>query len=346
MWTTHGTDMWQGIIWNQLSTRLSLATPRMVCAWVRESFLFHAKLTVPSMSLSFITCNPMNCVLAEAPLRDVPTSSDVPTTPPVISWVPHGWPKYQCSESHTVSGTYARLFAWTGSTSFGGPVNSVPSSRALPRAHSVQRHRWLPGPGGGHRLELRLFAKSLLSFSTLCSPSLFSFQSTSCTLRRRVHLVCPAAWTRRRGRIGKVAWVLSRLLCLWRHRPGLTCVSHVSEEEGLTPARVNCVLGVLVRSRFVCLVPSSFPGYTRCRVGLIPGSQSLCEREVIVIRPHLLGESAQDNFYLTSGKLKGRRKCWKIKMKKRRNVKLVKRSRKSERTLNSCMRHGDDHVME
>ena len=50
--------------------------------------------------------------------------------------------------------------------------------------------------------------------------------------------------------------------------------------------------------------------------------------------------------YLTSGKMKGRRKCWKIKMKKRRKVKLMKRSRKSERTLNSCMRHGDDHGME
>ena len=67
-----------------------------------------------------------------------------------------------------------------------------------------------------------------------------------------------------------------------------------------------------------------------------------CEGEVIVIRPHLLGESAQGTYYLTSGKLKSRRKCWKIKMKKRRKMKLMKRSRKSERTLNSCMRHGDD----
>ena len=52
-----------------------------------------------------------------------------------------------------------------------------------------------------------------------------------------------------------------------------------------------------------------------------------------------------DISYLTSGKMKGRRKCWKIKMKKRK-VKLMKKSRKSERTLNSCMRHGDDHGME
>ena len=51
-------------------------------------------------------------------------------------------------------------------------------------------------------------------------------------------------------------------------------------------------------------------------------------------------------YNLTSGKMKGRKKCWKIKMKKRKNVKLMKTSRKSERTLNSCMRHGDDHGME
>ena len=51
-------------------------------------------------------------------------------------------------------------------------------------------------------------------------------------------------------------------------------------------------------------------------------------------------------YYLTSGKMKGRRKCWKIKMKKRRKVKMTKKARKSERTLNSCMRHGDDNGME
>ena len=33
-----------------------------------------------------------------------------------------------------------------------------------------------------------------------------------------------------------------------------------------------------------------------------------CEGEVIVIRPHLLGESAQGIYYLTSGKMKGRKK--------------------------------------
>ena len=43
--------MWRDIIWNQLSTRVSLATPRMVCARVKESFLSHAELAIPSMSL-------------------------------------------------------------------------------------------------------------------------------------------------------------------------------------------------------------------------------------------------------------------------------------------------------
>ena len=36
-------------------------------------------------------------------------------------------------------------------------------------------------------------------------------------------------------------------------------------------------------------------------------------------------------YYLTSEKMKGWRKCWKIKMKRKRKVKLMKRSKKSER---------------
>ena len=60
----------------------------------------------------------------------------------------------------------------------------------------------------------------------------------------------------------------------------------------------------------------------------------------------LLGESAQGTYYITSVKLKGRRNCLRIMMKERRKVKMIKKSRKSERTLNSCMRHGDDHGME
>ena len=50
--------------------------------------------------------------------------------------------------------------------------------------------------------------------------------------------------------------------------------------------------------------------------------------------------------YFTSGKMKGRRTCRKIRMKKGRKVKLMIWSRKSERSLNSCVRHGDDHGME
>ena len=59
------------------------------------------------------------------------------------------------------------------------------------------------------------------------------------------------------------------------------------------------------------------------------------------VDPIYLARVHRGSYYLTSGK-----NCWKIKMKKRRKVKLMKRSRKSERTLNSCMRHGDDHGME
>ena len=71
-----------------------------------------------------------------------------------------------------------------------------------------------------------------------------------------------------------------------------------------------------------------------------------CVGERFVIRPRLLGESAQGIYYLTSGNLKGRKKCWRLRMKKRKKMKLMKKSTKSERTLNSCMRHGDDHGME
>ena len=53
---------------------------------------------------------------------------------------------------------------------------------------------------------------------------------------------------------------------------------------------------------------------------------SYCEREGIVIGPHLLGESAQGIYYLTSGKLKGKNKCLKTEMKRRRKMKLMKKS--------------------
>ena len=70
-----------------------------------------------------------------------------------------------------------------------------------------------------------------------------------------------------------------------------------------------------------------------------------CVGEGFVSRPHLLGASAQGIYFLTLVKLKGRRNCLKIMMNERRKVKMMKRSRQSERTLNSCM-HGDDQGME
>ena len=74
-------------------------------------------------------------------------------------------------------------------------------------------------------------------------------------------------------------------------------------------------------------------------------SKPSCVGEGLVSRPHLLGESAQVTYYLTSGKLKGSRNCLRIMMNERRKVQMMKRSRKSETMLNSCM-HGDDHGME
>ena len=62
-----------------------------------------------------------------------------------------------------------------------------------------------------------------------------------------------------------------------------------------------------------------------------------CVGEGFVSRPHLLGKMHRGSYYLTSGMLKGRRNCLKIMRNERRKVKMMKRSRKSERTLNSCM---------
>ena len=62
-----------------------------------------------------------------------------------------------------------------------------------------------------------------------------------------------------------------------------------------------------------------------------------CVGEGLVSGPHLLGESAQGIYYLTSGKLKGSRNCLRLMRNERRKVKVMKRSRKSEETLTSCM---------
>ena len=66
-----------------------------------------------------------------------------------------------------------------------------------------------------------------------------------------------------------------------------------------------------------------------------------CERDVLVIRPH-----AQVYLLLNLKEDEGQEEMLEDKDEERRKVKLMKRSRKSERTLNSCMRHGDDHGVE
>ena len=81
MWITHCTDMWQGIIWNQLSGYSQNG--------LRKG---QGELLVPcragdSFNVSFVTCKPMTYGLAFASMRNVPTSNgDLPTSP-VISWV-------------------------------------------------------------------------------------------------------------------------------------------------------------------------------------------------------------------------------------------------------------------
>ena len=63
------------------------------------------------------------------------------------------------------------------------------------------------------------------------------------------------------------------------------------------------------------------------------------------VDPISLARVHRGSYYLASRKLKGRWNCLRIMMNEKRKVKMMKRSQKSERTLNSCM-HGDDHGME
>ena len=72
-----------------------------------------------------------------------------------------------------------------------------------------------------------------------------------------------------------------------------------------------------------------------------------CVGEGFVGRPHLLGEVHRGSYYLTSRKLKGSRNCSRLLRNERRKMKVMKRSRKSERTLTSCMdgmRHTLGHL--
>ena len=62
-----------------------------------------------------------------------------------------------------------------------------------------------------------------------------------------------------------------------------------------------------------------------------------CWLKGLVSRPHLLGEVRRGSYYLTSGKLKGRRNSLRMMENERRKMKVMKRSRKSEETLTSWM---------
>ena len=66
-------------------------------------------------------------------------------------------------------------------------------------------------------------------------------------------------------------------------------------------------------------------------------SHASCVGEGFVSRPHLLGEAHRGFYYLTLVKLKGRRNCLRLMKNERKKMKVMKRSRMSERTLTSCM---------
>ena len=63
-------------------------------------------------------------------------------------------------------------------------------------------------------------------------------------------------------------------------------------------------------------------------------------------KQHLLCESAPGVLLLNLREDEGQEEVLEDKDEERRKVMWMKRSRKSERTPNSCMRHGDDHGME
>ena len=119
-------------------------------------------------------------------------------------------------------------------------MNSVPASRALPGAHSLQRHRRLSGPGGGCCWELRTFARSLSSASTHGASRSFSSQTFSCTLRRGTHQPGPTAWTRSGVESGcklpnSYLFLLPDSVCAVHDRP------HYSRVKG----EIGCVRGKL-----------------------------------------------------------------------------------------------------
>ena len=120
--------------------------------------------------------------------------------------------------------------------------------------------------------------------------------------------------------------------------------------------------------RVYCPVPHArLSQHSYSSIGLVPSSShrpySCCDShcmqgvKLFVVQPSVREKDLSADsislarvhrviYYLTSGKLKGRRNCLRKMRNERRKVKMMKRSKKSERTLNSCMQHGDDHGME
>ena len=117
--------------------------------------------------------------------------------------------------------------------------------------------RWTPsGVEVGCKVSSRSHGPLFCMFVLISEYPMYASTSSTCHGPPRGRAAAFRVWSR-------MLRALSRLLCLRRRRPRLTCVSHVSKEKGLTPARVNCVSGVLVRSRLVCLVFFSLLGNTR-----------------------------------------------------------------------------------
>ena len=71
----------------------------------------------------------------------------------------------------------------------------------------------------------------------------------------------------------------------------------------------------------------------------------MCGGEVLVIRPHLLSESAQGYSLLNLREDEGQEEVLEDKDEEEEESEVDEKVKKSERTLNSCMRHGDDHGM-
>ena len=99
--------------------------------------------------------------------------------------------------SHLMRAQFGCKCHWRGIFSICDPPrqSSWRSLRHIGTPTTLLRLRSLPGCCGGHRRELRSFAKSSFRVTALCSPCLFAFQSISCTLQGQLRGPWPAAWT-------------------------------------------------------------------------------------------------------------------------------------------------------